>query len=47
MIYYTVHRVLFKEANMHPWSIQSPGSFLGLSLSKLLTSLVQSIMKYS
>ena len=29
---------------MYPWSIQSLGSFLGIISSKLLTSLVQSIM---
>ena len=37
----------FKDANMYPWSIQSLGSFLGINLSKLLTSLVQSIIKCS
>ena len=30
-----------------PWSIQSLGSRLAIILSKLLTSLVQSIIKYS
>ena len=37
----------FEDANIYPWSIQSIGSFLAILLSKLLTSLVQSIIKYS
>ena len=36
-----------KDANMYPWSIQSLGSFLVIHFSQLLTSLVQSIIKYS
>ena len=32
---------------MHPWSMQSLGGFLAIILNKLLTSVVQSIMKNS
>ena len=39
--------LLLKDANMYPWSMQSLGSFLGMISSKLLTSLVQSMIKYS
>ena len=35
-----------KDANVYPWSIQSLGSFFGVISSKLLTSLVQSIIMY-
>ena len=35
-----------KDASMYPWSVQSLGNFLGTSLSQLLSSLVQSIIKY-
>ena len=38
---------VFKHANMYPWSIQSLGSFLGATSSKLLASLIQSIIEYS
>ena len=38
---------VLKDANMYPWSIQSLWIFLGIHLSKLLTSLVQCIIKYS
>ena len=40
-------RGIIKDANMYPWCIQSLGSFLGILLSKLLTSLVQCIIKCS
>ena len=36
-----------KDANLFPLSIQSLGSCLGKQISKLLTSLVQSIIRYS
>ena len=41
-----VPRVL-KDANMCPWSTQPLGSFWGMILSELLTSLVLSIVKHS
>ena len=42
----TLSLQIVKDADMYPWRMQSLRSFLGTFLSKLLTSLVQSIIKY-